>query len=111
MHTRNTQGETQGDFGRNSQITINKIVAQLLQTLPIRDNVRVTRLGLAFPSGIGNRSFGNHTHAPLKSLGKITVNRLLIGDADRGLQRIESTSLDRIAGIGPVTAVTDVSGF
>src|SRR4051812_45542441 len=65
------------------------------------------RLLPCLPCGIRNRTLSDHAHAPLRRQGERELNTLLIRDADRGLECIESSALNRIPRSLTVATVAD----
>src|SRR5207244_9587654 len=49
-------------------------------------------------------------HLALHGQGQRERERLLLGDVDRGLERVEGPALDRVASGGAVAAVADEAG-
>jgi hypothetical protein len=71
--------------------------------------VAVARLSAGAPGGVGERPLGDDPEAAPPRERQSAVERLLVGDAQRDLQRVEASALDGVARGGAVAAVADVA--
>src|SRR5262245_18842631 len=110
VHARDAQGKPQSDRHGFFEIAAQKIVRQLLQPLPIRITIGVGgRPGPVLPGGVRDRAFGNDADIALHGQRQKEIKRLLIGNADGGLQGVKRAAFDGKTGGVPVTAVANIS--
>ena len=74
-----------------------ELVVEPLEPLPVGLVVGVAGRSRVAPGGVGDRPLGDHAHAALAGQRQRQVDRLLVGDADRGLERVEGAALDGVA--------------
>src|SRR5438309_1501153 len=79
------------------------------QAGPVRLVVRLRRLARVTPGGVCERALGDNAHLARSRQGQGEVERFLVRDAHRGLQRVEAPALDGVARRLAVAAVADVS--
>ena len=93
---RHGQRKTQGRAGRWPGVAAKNAIVQRAQPHPVGSDIRAIRFGVIFPGRIRERPFGNDPKTVLTSRGQDLVQRFLISEIDRNLQRIKCTGLDRV---------------
>lgn len=91
---RHTECKTQRRVGDGSRVSMKKVVIEGDRSLPIGLLAGVCCAMPAVPGGIGQRALGENAHLPGSCVWERAAQSLLIGNVDRGLQRIKGTTDD-----------------
>src|SRR5258707_2658712 len=107
--------EAQSNFG--SAITLQEIVAELPQALPVSLVVGITDgIGTlrTFPKVVSQRALGNHSHTFLGGKGQYRVDTVLVGYVYGDLDSLKLAGLNGVERGRPIAAIpneADLSGF
>src|SRR5262249_14147426 len=102
---REAQRRTGGRLGRDFQ----ERIVERLEPRPVGLVVRLGWVPLPIPGGLGEGALGDHAYLPGDRHRQRALDGFLIGDAHRGLQRVEAPALDRVARRRTIAAVADVA--
>src|ERR1044072_905809 len=104
-HALDRQRKTQRRRDRLFRALLQKRVFQFLNSFPIIMVIRILRFLFTQPDCIGDRAFGDHADVALFGGRYGQFDRLLIGDVNRRLQRLEKVHFGGIFGIETVTRI------
>src|SRR5882724_6279645 len=71
VHSRNAEGEAQGDRNAFLQIVVEKIVIQFPQSFPVFVMIRINWTMPRFPGRVGNRPLRDHAHLFSPANGRV----------------------------------------
>src|SRR5215468_7696839 len=99
-------GEAQGR-GDGTGLLAQERIVESTEPHPVVLVVGLGRLPLVAPRHVRDRALRDHAQPPLDCQRQRELEGLLVGNAHRGLERVEPPALDGIARRLPVTAIAD----